>query len=85
MGLAGVYKLRKFYQLRDLLMVYEDQEFKLCSYDDRNFSIMITAPNNEPYLRWLRSYIDTVTKNYKFIVLNPKDPVTGINILDIEL
>lgn len=62
------------------------QTDELGSYDAKNGSISLYAIVNKPaVLADIRKRIDAITTRYHFIVLDPKDEFTNINILDIDL
>ncbi len=70
---------------------YDDDRYvrnwKFGHYNPENYSICLYAAHNKPeVLQQIRTAIDKITTNYKFIVLDPQNPeFTNINILDIDL
>ncbi len=51
-------------------------DYYLCLYDIRN---------NKDEINNIIKLIETVTKKYKLIILDKEEPITNINILDINL
>ena len=66
-------------------MFLEDEEDILLFYNTRNYSICLTLENKKEVLNATRKRIDAITKKYKFIVLDPKEQFTNVNVLDIDL
>lgn len=72
----------KYHQLVDKFI----STGELGHYNLDNKSIMLyDIENQEKVLSRIKNDISLITRNFKFIVLNPSQPITNINILDIEL
>lgn len=59
---------------------------ELGHYNDKNGSICLyDVQNQKPIIDNIRKRIEQYTKNYTLIVLDKKEEITNINILDIDL
>lgn len=90
--------MSKYKKVVDMLLDYDNffdekydddryvRNWKFGHYNPDNYSICLYAAFNKPeVLQEIRNKIDAITTNYKFIVLDPKEEFTNINILDIDL
>ena len=72
--------------LRELVFIFFDLMGMDGHWNDRNLSICLYAVENKPEkIKAIRDTVEKVTRTFNFIVLDPNEPFTNINILDIDL